>query len=86
MDTNTIIIYISTTSLSTIMIIIAMFTLFNNLSKRITKLEIEVKTGFQTENSNKETIKELKSELKEQRTEIKAIKDKLFDISKVAMH
>ena len=86
MDTNTIIIYISTTSLSTLMIIIAMFTLFNNLSKRITKLEIEVKTGFQTENSNKETIKELKSELKEQRTEIKTIKDKLFDISKVAMH
>jgi len=80
MDANTIMIFISTTSLSTIMIIVAMFTLFHNQNKkfdiineRLSKIESKLDIVDERYNNLKENIVKIETEQKEQRTEIKNI-------------
>ena len=77
MDTNTIIILMATTSLSTVMIIVAMFTLFNNISKkmdvlndRVAKLESKFDRLDERYNSTNLIVEKNETESKEVISEI----------------
>ena len=78
MATNTIIILMATTSLSTVMIIVAMFTLFNNISKkmdvlndRVAKLESKFDRLDERYNSTNLIVEKNETESKEVISEIK---------------